>query len=965
MKDFDVLNIELEGKNLIEASAGTGKTYSVTMMALRLILEKEIPVNQILMVTFTEAAAAEMAERLVKFISIALEKAKGNKISDQKINSIVQHNNHHLRLLEQASLSCDELKIFTIHGFCNKTLTEFAFESNQSFGYEITNNDQEVFQEVFNQFWRNEIILNRLNDWDYSIYKSVLNDLIFKSSTSPEETLTKYIFKKDSDLNNSDQVYYLDYFLELSNKIRLEVAEYKNKYQLLSYDDLILRLFEVTEDNDRKIALSRQLQKKYKAVFIDEFQDTDKYQFEIFSKLFPDTAQFYVGDPKQSIYSFRGADLDTYLKVKNQDDVICSSMNTNFRSSKNIIKAVNRFYSLQKNPFNNEMISYKEVFAHQKESLIIDKRNDRVLNPMSIKFDNYLTAETNKTVVNRVLFYLNHCSIKTEDSARPVKPEDIVVLCRTKKNSALLREALIQQGVPAVTVDGTNVLSSNESDLIQDLLRLLIQPDRNLLLRVLISNYMGYSPEELKQFDFSTELLRIKSIKSEISRSGIFTVLHQLVHLYHREEIIKKRFGLTYNRMKSNVLQLIDLIHSKVTGDHLNYEMLPVWISREKDKEAEGGFTEQRLESDENAVKLLTIHKSKGLEFGITIVPIYKSSFGWSDEDLRVNYVAITRAKYKVDIVCSKSARSSQKEFISILNSLNNDVELFDDHEFHIDEPEYFNPQEDNNKIVEFQEPLPNPINKSWKITSYSALAIHEDFIPKNEEIALEDYDKFVFEEMPKGPFAGVFLHSLFENADFCSEHFLEYLGSLNNNYISKTNIYRYNQFLNEVLQADFSDIDLTNISNKQRLNEFEYHLKLKENTSISALSYFLKKEGRKEEEKISGLLKGFIDLVFEYDGKYYLLDWKSNYLGNTLDAYSEQNMKAAMEANSYDLQYHIYSIALCRYLEQRITDFSFEKHFGGGFWVFLRGCRNGQKNGVYHIKPDKNIFDELSSLFQ
>jgi exodeoxyribonuclease V beta subunit len=229
----------------------------------------------------------------------------------------------------------------------------------------------------------------------------------------------------------------------------------------------------------------------------------------------------------------------------------------------------------------------------------------------------------------------------------------------------------------------------------------------------------------------------------------------------------------------------------------------------------------------------------------------------------------------------------------------------------------------------------------------------------------LEDYDKFVFEEMPKGPFAGVFLHSLFENADFCAEDFQDFLGEFNNNYITKTNLFRYNQFFKQVLNADYGEVNLSKVPNKQRLNEFEYHLKLTNNTPVSALSYFLKKDGRNDDGEISGLLKGFIDLVFEYEGKYYLLDWKSNYLGNSLEAYTEQNMKLAMEANSYDLQFHIYSIALCRFLEQRIADFSYEKHFGGGFWVFLRGCRKGEKNGVYRIKPDKNIFDEISSMFQ
>ncbi len=395
MKNFEVLEIPLEGKNLIEASAGTGKTYSVTMMALRLIIEKEIPVNQILMVTFTEAAAAEMAERLVSLIDKARSKP------DKDLHILLSRNPNSAILLENAALACDQLSIYTIHGFCNKTLTEFAFESNNSFGFQIVSSDKEIWPTLFQQLWRKEFILmNR-----YSVFfKDIFDHLLKLMSDKPEDVdncIQKIIEK--SNAKEESEVEELKNNLELMRSQTILATEaFKKRNALLTYDDLIHKVFEVSQDEKRRINLSNALEKKYKALFIDEFQDTDQFQYHIFSQLFPSTIQFFVGDPKQSIYKFRGADLNSYLKVKLRPEINSYSMNKNYRSSSLMIDALNDFYMLQTNPFHNEQIQYVKVEPQKPASFIKDAQTNQSLQPLSIFFSDWLKDGLIQSVVQRI-----------------------------------------------------------------------------------------------------------------------------------------------------------------------------------------------------------------------------------------------------------------------------------------------------------------------------------------------------------------------------------------------------------------------------------------------------------------------------------------------------------------------------------------------------------------------------------
>src|SRR6476620_54589 len=162
-RPFDAPHVELTGTNLIEASAGTGKTYSIAIMVLRLVVEEKMSIREILMVTFTKAAVAELAERIRAFIRMAHRHACGGAIPDPTIQAIITNSiNRTSRKevqdsLQEAVLFLDETSVMTIHGFCQQTLTEFAFETGQVFGAETLQDPSMLLQDQLNRFWRKQV----------------------------------------------------------------------------------------------------------------------------------------------------------------------------------------------------------------------------------------------------------------------------------------------------------------------------------------------------------------------------------------------------------------------------------------------------------------------------------------------------------------------------------------------------------------------------------------------------------------------------------------------------------------------------------------------------------------------------------------------------------------------------------------------------------------------------------------
>jgi exodeoxyribonuclease V beta subunit len=160
--------------------------------------------------------------------------------------------------------------------------------------------------------------------------------------------------------------------------------------------------------------------------------------------------------------------------------------------------------------------------------------------------------------------------------------------------------------------------------------------------------------------------------------------------------------------------------------------------------------------------------------------------------------------------------------------------------------------------------------------------------------------------------------------------------------------------------------IRMADISWEDRLSELEFDFPLSEfNTSeLAAIGH---DHGTpfftRPDESLEGLMNGKIDLIFRYEGKYYILDWKSNHLGDQVNDYSVDRIREAMADNNYHLQYHIYTVALCKYLRTRLPDFDYERDFGGCFYLFVRGMRTGGDTGVFFHKPEASVIDKMQAL--
>ncbi|HQO22303.1 MAG TPA: UvrD-helicase domain-containing protein, partial [Spirochaetota bacterium] len=490
MKQFAFDKIDLDGISLIEAGAGTGKTYSITNIYIRLLLEKNYDSGEIAVVTFTVAAADELRERIsnkLRELLTALESGI-EKIPDE-FSSIIKEPNieESCIKIELALRSLDDAPIFTIHKFINKITKENAFESRSSFDAEISEDKSEILSSIVMDFFRLKI-----NTYDKNIQKMINWSEFFKElvrfikSVSEKNIITQNVYIDDifSELDEfrESAIVFRDYFLgneenqklfksfafrpntvcfdemfkiaadviadkyELINNTeeyeRLfqwsnnatfnnnfknnssddpgllnikqamdklhdakksktiviknfksafafetlkyynkKVIEIKNQKQILFYDDIINSVYSVVKENADS-ELRKNISRKYSIALIDEFQDTDESQCAIFGNLFNNL--IYIGDPKQSIYRFRGADIHSYIDVSKKS-ANRYNLRINWRSEENLLSAVNVFFSCS-NPFRNDDIDFVPAEPCKKISkMIVDDSN----NVMNIRFQLY------------------------------------------------------------------------------------------------------------------------------------------------------------------------------------------------------------------------------------------------------------------------------------------------------------------------------------------------------------------------------------------------------------------------------------------------------------------------------------------------------------------------------------------------------------------------------------------------
>ncbi|MFH1727963.1 MAG: exodeoxyribonuclease V subunit beta [Pseudomonadota bacterium] len=1169
---FEIENTSLAGLHLIEASAGCGKTYALTSLFLRLLIEKNIPVNKILVVTFTNAATFELKERILERIRQAFKFLhKGEVIKDEYLASIVNNASVEGKInLKRAMLDFNDAQIFTIHGFCARVLQNFSLESGSLFEVDMITEQTNIIKELALDYYRKNIyaehglfvdyvldvnfniedlirlstislkrpefkIIPKLKDEDTNEYEDKYKDAYIKLKSlyfEYEENIYDFIFNykglnrgkyrtstlklllmqlhtifktdeilllknvnieklsasnmqhainKGFEYHPNNFFKYVDEFCEIKKSLvsafdkKLSYIKYKyllgikedlkNKKQdnnEMFFDDLLIRLnTAINSDNNKH--LTKAIIDNYEAALIDEFQDTDNYQYEIFNKLFVlnKIPLFLIGDPKQSIYSFRGADLYTYLEAsKNASSKY--TLQKNWRSNAKLTKAISIIWKDIENPFLMKDLTFHEVETRDNNDfcLTINKKTEAALEFYLLpnNEENYYIKSDAKELISqcfaqKIVNLLNKGQKKEAlIDGKKVKPRDIAILVRENKEALLIQKALLMAKVPSIIFDIGNVFESKEASEFLYVLNAVLWPQNSKNIKTaLFTDMLSYSLEDLDAMSEEKYLEIQERFESynDILINKSFIKFYSL--LLKQEKVLSKLAKLPNRKRRLvNLQHLSELLHKASLENKSHRMRLNKWLL-EKIENPEISNDEHllRLESDEQAVKILTIHKSKGLEFPIVFLPFLfhgmrkgkeilyydqKQKINILDlnidndsssiaklnkqdlaENLRLLYVAMTRAKSKLYMVWGKikGAESSALSYLLHCGKLMQnefDLEKIEENYKTLSDDQL---EDDLKKISEnskgliainrigdlefqcFSEQLENKEElilaktkrtefKNWRISSFSHLAsenkknwqLIEDN-QANQPTPKEDFLESNIFTFPKGAYAGNFMHDIFENIDY-SEIVEEKI-----NTFAEMKLKAYNfdvkwvkiisKMIINVLSCQLSykheDLLLKHIKKEDKINELEFYFKAEDVNPHKFNAIFKKHETMINEigfSQYEGFFTGFIDLIFRHNNKYYLLDWKSNYLGNELIDYNQASLTKCMIENNYLYQCDLYAYALHKYLGIRIKDYDYAKDFGGCFYMFLRGIDKdvGPDFGVFEHKPSLVLINELDNIF-
>ena len=1121
---FDARTVPLCGSNLIEASAGTGKTYSIAIMVLRLVMEDRVSPTEILMVTFTKAAVAELSERVRLFIRKAYKCSRGEDCDDPLIGRIVAEAQAGAdgdtveKTLYQAALLLDELPVTTIHSFCQTTLSEFAFETAHAFAPEMLPSLKPMAKDLFHKFWRRHIntlppallrqldveelrdslgttveshLDNRLyygfeegkeyslssaetDEWLSRIgesgripqlldaaYKGLYDAYQARKANGPKlghieaakrpymQPKSKFVAAVAADypfveknfpetLPAIDELLEAvegreDVFAEIHQRLRYwaiseilkNVAIIKKKANLITFSDMISELHAALTKPDNE-ALVTGLRKKYKAAFIDEFQDTDRRQYEIFNAAFgEETILFLIGDPKQSIYGFRTADVATYFEARSRVQNVYS-MDRNFRSAARLIDAMNIFFKptpdFQTFAFDEdeegfEYIPVESPENNPKEGVFLGETPEPCI---SIRESENKNDVHEKAALQVAGLLRSGFLIKEKGTLRKIRPSDIGVLVRTGTNGRAFKARLAALNIPAVYRDEARILDTPQAGELVLVLQAILEPSGATINRALLNTLLPFTNDALLKLDDEVVVARFAHYRQRWAEHGILPALTQLAHDFSLRNWLMTE-AEDGHRTYANFLQLAELLHATQMRRKLSETELISWLQRAiSDPDLTQGDTFlQRLERDDEAVEITTIHKSKGLEYNIVIAPDvnWKSSLGApyrptlsyrepetgryffieqarcdeaqkslfaaqeEQENRRLLYVTVTRAVHGCYLFTTTRTQDVGKTAAVLMPALK--ACAHPEIVFDAPIPPLQAPPETETETLHRYTVLPKLPNFQlpqawWRRLSYSGISGGGEYFRLQRARAQENpYDAFVFETLPRSSKTGEMLHYLLERAlpDQRSNWPWAVGQTLSRFMPAKKEAYTplFLELMAHISGAQIAMpggevFSLQDVSYEKRLAELEFDFPVSpfqlEALRDAARDADIPVALRETTGRAEGIMNGKIDLFFEREGKYYLLDWKSNYLGDTLEAYSPAALADVMRRANYHLQYLIYTLAAKKYLSLRLPGFDYDRDFGGVVYLFARGVRQDSDSGIFTAKPAAALVQKLEGLF-
>jgi len=873
--------------------------------------------------------------------------------------------------------------------------------------------------------------------------------------------------------------------LHAAANVASRLLELKRQSSSFGFADMLSRLNAALQGANGE-RLRERILAQYPVILIDEFQDTSPVQYKIFDQIYraqtndKHSALLLIGDPKQSIYGFRGADIFSYMQARQATAGRHYVLETNYRSTQAVVGVINHFFEQAEIAYSEGAFMYRQdddnplpfVKTQAKgrgESLVTS--NGR-MPAMTLVHDlDIRNAQDCRKVfaarcAEQIVTWLNDKQAGFAESNQPFKslrPADIAILVRTGKEAAAVRHELARRAVASVYLsDKDSVFDSGEASDLVHWLRAVAAPQEVRLVRAgLATRTIGLSLDELgwlasndDAFDARSEQLR--QLRTVWQTQGVLAMLRQTLHQLG----LGARWleDLDGERKLTNFLHLAELLqtaNSKLDGE----QALIRWLQTEiAEGGAQGDEQVVRLESDADLVKVITIHKSKGLEYSVVCLP-YATSFRQKErnftsfvnvadaagnrvlrldfddnelaladrdrlrEDLRLLYVALTRARHTLWVGFSAlktgnseaciTHKSGAGYLVGGANSIGapdwlvplenlacGDVNINIQAADHATPCTVFSGATDKPAL---QEPrvYQAEFERNWRIGSFSQLTRDLSAIlsgselsrlqaprPADDESDLAGTSNLpasfkipsqassdAWHKFPKGPEAGNFLHSQLEwltAEGFAlseNERLTERLQKRCERAGRGTHAQIVASWLTEVVQTRLPGPEAALAELVHVLPEMEFWLPADrmDATEIDAhcREHILAGVDRPAlaERQLHGMLMGFADLVFEHEGKYWVLDYKSNYLGADDGAYDSDALAHAMGQHRYDVQAAIYMLALHRLLKFRMGDtYDPRQHLGGAIYLFLRGVK-GPQSGVCLIEASMALMNALDAM--
>ncbi len=1196
---LDPLRFPLAGSRLIEASAGTGKTFTIAALYLRLVLghgadaafARPLTPPEILVVTFTDAATKELRDRIrARLAEAAAWFLDASADPDALLHELRAEYPPEAwpacaRKLQLAAEWMDEAAVSTIHGWCKRMLGEHAFDSDSLFSQNLETDQDELLAEVVRDYWRSFMYpldaaaVRQLRNW-WATPEALQGDLrkllahvdLLDNSPEPAAALaaadaerqrrlgelkapwSKWVDELQALLDDArerklfngsklkknnydawlgaiaawrddpaqgwpalseaawnrlspdgiaevwksaadapchpafaalraaaDELATLpdardDLLRHAARRVAVRFAEEQARRASMGFDDLLTRL-DAALAGPNGARLGQLIRSQFPVALIDEFQDTDAVQYRIFDAIYrlgdndAGTALILIGDPKQAIYAFRGADIYTYLAARAATAGRLYTLRRNYRSTAAMVAATNRCFALAeareagqgaflfRTAGANPVPFFAAEAAGRPDRLQADgvavpalsiwrlpPPDDGKAMAKGVYLDTLAEVCAGEMVRLLNLGRQGRAGFVGGDRQRALRPADLAVLVNNRNEADTIRAALGARGVRSVYLsEKESVFRRPEAVELQRWLAACAEPDDGRALRAALATpTLGLDWAALDRLNrdeiaWDERILQFRAYRECWRRQGVLPMLRRLLNDFRVPARLLATGG-SGERSLTDLLHLAELLQqasSLLDGEHALIRHL---AEQRQDAAAGGDARQIRLESDADLVQVVTIHKSKGLEYPLVFLP-FACSFRatrrddlplkWHDdagrlhlaldapddsliervdrerlgEDLRKFYVALTRARYATWLGAAPIDRVELSAFgylaggdlVSGLDELaagHAAIAVIDAPQVAAGRYEAGDPG-----IVEGAARTPQrALREHWWIASYSALQTAEG----SADTPAED----VFREaaaaqgnpplpavavpavpslgplhgFPRGAAVGTFLHELLEWA--AAQGFGAIVASpapLRDAIARRCALRGWEAWIEPLCGwlTDFLQLPLAGegagalslAALQTWVAEMEFWIAVHE-VDLPALDALICRHTLGGAERrplqagqLNGMLKGFIDLVVEHQGRYYVVDYKSNWLGADDSAYTAVAMQQAILDERYELQYVLYLLALHRLLKLRLPDYDYDRHVGGALYLFLRGS-HAPGRGIHAECPPRELIEALDRMF-